>query len=330
MSVSVIIPTYNRAHTITDAIRSALAQSFTDLEVIVVDDGSTDGTEARVREIADARVRYVRQANRGPAAARNFGVKAARRPLVAFLDSDDLWKPAKLEREVGFLAAHPEAQGVFSDAEKYEGDVRVGSWMRATPAFGKHLPPAPTGAATVVPPHEMFLCLLEEDPIVTIAVTLRREAFLRVGGFDETWRNFEDWEFFLRFARTERLGYIDEPLAVVHLSRDSLHLVRAEEGRVAMLARLRRTRRAAKRPDVRAAARRGIVRLRTRLCWYYLEEGRRASAMRTCLAGFLETLDPGLLVRAALVPVPETLRRQVTRPFRAIRRGRSSAAPTAA
>ena len=100
--VSAIIPTYNRAHLVTEAIDSVLAQTYPHIEVIVVDDGSTDDTMARLAPYG-SRIRVIRQENAGPAAARNKGIAASSGGLVAFLDSDDLWLPAKIERQVRLL-----------------------------------------------------------------------------------------------------------------------------------------------------------------------------------------------------------------------------------
>src|SRR5262245_66529899 len=97
MTVSVVIPTYNRAGTVIDAVRSVLAQQFEDFELIVVDDGSTDDTAARVASIPDERLRYVAGPHAGVSAARNLGVRRATGSVIAFLDSDDVWHPGKLK-----------------------------------------------------------------------------------------------------------------------------------------------------------------------------------------------------------------------------------------
>ncbi|MGL6044061.1 MAG: glycosyltransferase family 2 protein, partial [Sandaracinobacteroides sp.] len=106
--VSVVIPAYNREATVGTAIRSVLWQTLSPVEVIVVDDGSTDGTAAAVQAIDDPRVRLVSQANGGISAARNRGIEAATQPWVAFQDSDDEWLPLKLEKQMASLALAPE------------------------------------------------------------------------------------------------------------------------------------------------------------------------------------------------------------------------------
>src|SRR5690349_14194018 len=105
--VSIIVPTFNRAYCLGRTVRSALAQTHAGIEVIVVDDGSTDGTRELVRELmaADGRVRYAFQSNRGVSAARNRGLKLAAGAFVAFLDSDDVWKPWKLELQLACMRA---------------------------------------------------------------------------------------------------------------------------------------------------------------------------------------------------------------------------------
>ena len=112
--VSVVIPTFNRAHLIMRALQSVLTQTFTAWETIVVDDGSTDDTETVVLSLGDSRIRYCRQPeNRGPAAARNRGMREAKGEFIAFLDSDDEWFPDKLELQVARFRELPETVGLI-------------------------------------------------------------------------------------------------------------------------------------------------------------------------------------------------------------------------
>jgi len=304
MTVSVVIPTYNRAGTVIDAVRSVLAQHFEDFELIVVDDGSTDDTEARVAAIADDRLRYIAGQHAGVSAARNLGVRRATGSVIAFLDSDDVWRPDKLAREVDVLAKHPEVDAVFSDLEKRHGDQVVPSFMRQTEVFSRHVPRTPGGVVTLEP-RELRLCLLEEVPIKPSALTLRRAAFERVGGFDEAWSSSEDWELLLRLARAHRFAYIDEPLAVLHISPDSLHLVDQTRGETAMIRLLARERASlADDAEALAAVRRGLVTRVKHFGWYYLDRRQRARASRVFLNGFVLTRAPGLLARAVAVWLP--------------------------
>ncbi|MEM1316228.1 MAG: glycosyltransferase family A protein, partial [Pseudomonadota bacterium] len=120
-AVSVVMPVYNAAGTLTRAAGSVLAQSFSDLELILVDDGSADESAARAEALDDPRVKTIRfAANQGAAAARNAGVAAARAPLIAFHDADDVWVFDKLERQLARLAAAPEAVAVYTGALFYD------------------------------------------------------------------------------------------------------------------------------------------------------------------------------------------------------------------
>ena len=121
--VSAVVPTYNRAHLVGEAIRSVLAQSLPVCEVIVVDDGSTDGTKEAVGRLSDANpglIRYIRQENAGPGAARNRGIREASGDWVAFQDSDDLWLPEKIAWQVDFLRRNPRLEFVFGLMGNFE------------------------------------------------------------------------------------------------------------------------------------------------------------------------------------------------------------------
>jgi glycosyltransferase involved in cell wall biosynthesis len=329
VKVSVVIPTYNRAAMLGEAVGSALAQTFRDHEVIVVDDGSTDDTASRVAQWRDPRVRYVRQPNSGPAGARNAGVALARGELIAFLDSDDLWKPDKLEREVEFLARYPEAGAVFSDLEKHDGTEFTPSFMRATAEFSKRLAArvvVPDGV--VLPCREIYLYLLREAMVLPSAFAMRRAVFTAAGGFTCGLEPFEDWEFFLRLARTVPFGYLDRPLAVLRISADSIHRLHAVKGRLAMLRILGRERREHEGDaETDAAIRYGIGRLHTRLGWYFDDGGRPADALRHYVRGFWEVRDPMLLARAIGLVLPVTLRQRMKSLLRSTR---SDAPPTEA
>jgi glycosyltransferase involved in cell wall biosynthesis len=305
MTVSVVIPTYNRAHAVTDAIRSVLLQRFEDLELIVVDDGSTDDTGERIRAIRDARLRYVRGSHAGVSAARNLGVRYASGDLVAFLDSDDVWRPDKLAREVELFSRRPDVDAVFSDLEKRHGERVYASFMRETAVFSRRLRAGSYPEGLLLSSREMYLCLLEEVPVKPSALVVRRRAFERVGGFDESWTSSEDWEFLLRLARAHRFAYLDRPLVVLFISPDSLHLVDQSRGETAMIRLLgQEQRRLAGDPEALAAVRRGLVTRVKHLGWHLLDQGRRAGASLVYLRGFVLTGDLGLLLRAGSAWLP--------------------------
>ena len=313
VTVSVVIPTYNRGRVVADAIESALAQTHRHLEVIVVDDGSTDDTRERVWRIRDDRLRYVRREHAGVSAARNAAIRAANGDLVSFLDSDDLWKRDKLECDIFALARHPSAGGVFTDLEKQDGMSFVPSFMRSTRVFSRLLADHGYPDTLLLSSRDLYLCLLQEVPIKMPALTVRRGALECVGGFDERWTSSEDWEFLLRFVRRHSLLYVDRPLAVIRLSPDSLHRADQECGERTMLRLLAQERRRAADPEVRRAAAAGIVERAKHLGWYYRDRSQRAAAMRTYLNAFLFAWDAELLLRALIVWGPENPRRRLTR-----------------
>jgi glycosyltransferase involved in cell wall biosynthesis len=306
--VSVVIPTYNRAHTVGEAVASVLAQHLGDLELIVVDDGSTDATGDVLARVHDPRLRYLAGRHAGVAAARNLGVAHACADLIAFLDSDDLWHPDKLAREVAFLDRHPEAAAVFSDLEKLDGGRAYPSFMRETSVLGARLRGGACPDGLVFSIREMRLILLEEVPVKPSALTLRRSVFERAGGFDERWSSSEDWEFLLRLARDHRLGYLDRPLAVLRVGADSLHRLDQARGDRAMIGLLLRER-ASLRGDreARAAVARGLVSRVKHFGWHLVDHGRRPEAAAVFLRGFLATGAPGLLGRAAAALVPRLM-----------------------
>lgn len=193
--VSVILPTYRRAHLVGRALQSVLAQSYPDFEVIVVDDGSLDGTREVIARFADPRVRYIFQENRGLAGARNTGVRAARGTYIAFLDDDDEYLPTKLAQQVPALDAHPEYSVVYSDVYLCDAD---GKPMRlVADALGRGSPP--TGM--------VLEALVQGNFLVSNAPLVRRECFSQVGLFDERLRVFEDWDFWVRLACETRFLY---------------------------------------------------------------------------------------------------------------------------
>ncbi|PYO23465.1 MAG: hypothetical protein DMD85_09185 [Candidatus Rokuibacteriota bacterium] len=313
VTVSVVIPTHDRGRVVVEAIESALAQTHPPLEVIVVDDGSTDDTAERVGRLRDARVKYLRRSHAGVSAARNAGIAAATGDLVAFLDSDDLWKPDKVEAEIAALARYPSAGGVFSDLEKVDGATFVPSFMRRTRVFSRLLAERAYRDGLLLSARALSLCLLQEVPIKTPALTVRRSALERAGGFNEAWTSSEDWEFLLRFARRESLVYVDRPLAVIRISADSLHRRDQERGELMMLRLLASERRRVADPEARRAATVGIVERAKHLSWYYRDRGRRLAAARTCLHAFRLVWQTELLLRALMVWAPQNPRRYLRR-----------------
>jgi glycosyltransferase involved in cell wall biosynthesis len=182
--VSVIIATYNRARWLPGTIESVLAQTFRDFELIVVDDGSTDNTTA-VLQPFDGRLRYTHQVNAERGAARNTGMRIASGEFVAFLDSDDLWTPTKLEAEVASLRADPSLGLVYSDALLID---ELGTVTGSLPRYRFR--------------GDVLADVVRQNFVPLSAHLLRRDAFERAGGFseDRTMSGSEDWEAWTRLA----------------------------------------------------------------------------------------------------------------------------------
>jgi glycosyltransferase involved in cell wall biosynthesis len=195
-AVSVIIPSFNRAWCLGEAVDSVLAQEFRGFELIVVDDGSTDGTPRLLAAYGDA-IRVLRRENGGVSAARNAGIAAARAALIAFLDSDDLWLPGKLAQQVAFFARHPEALICQTEETWVRNGRRVNPGKRHRKRGGMIFEPS------------LALCLVSPS-----AVMVRRELFDRVGLFDETLPACEDYDLWLRVACRHPIHLIDSPLIV--------------------------------------------------------------------------------------------------------------------
>ncbi len=202
---SVIMPAYNAETTIAAAVRSVVRQTEASFELIVVDDGSTDGTADVVSAMGDdPRIRLIAGDHRGAAAARNAGLQAARAPLVSFVDSDDLLLPRYLELMTAALEADPATGFVHTDA--YMLDSRTGRVRRAVAMHGERPVPMPR---TV---EELHLALLRTNFIYN-AVTARRGLFDELGGFDETLGAGIDYEMWLRIA-SHGLGAVHVPAAL--------------------------------------------------------------------------------------------------------------------
>jgi glycosyltransferase involved in cell wall biosynthesis len=166
VKVSIVLPTYNRGYIIADAIRSALEQSYPSTQIIIVDDGSTDQTAEIVQSFARSGILYTRhERNRGYSAACNTGMAAAEGDLIAFLDSDDVWKPTYLQQQVDLLRRYPCLQAVFTGLEVHEwgGTGRIESMLSLMPHFQELLRAKNNSEGYIFISREMYL--LEELPI---------------------------------------------------------------------------------------------------------------------------------------------------------------------
>ena len=313
IKASVVIPTFNRGHIIAEAVDCVLAQTFRNFELIIVDDGSSDDTEDVVRGINDSRIRFIRhEKNLGCSAAYNTGIRESLGESISFLDSDDLWRPEKLETEIAFLDSHPEVQAVFSDLEKHDSGITL-SFMRSTAVFSKFLlSEGPFTEGVVLDRKQMYITLLQEVPVKPTALSLRKDVFKTAGMFEESAPSGSDWDFLLRFARERRFGYIDRPLATLRLQGDATHRLHFIQDKLFILNCLRREMKLAKDDnEIRAAAHSGMLGLWRHLGWHYQAVGNRKAAATALLRGFTETGEFGLLPRALFVWLPKRLRRSL-------------------
>lgn len=231
--VSVIIPTYNRARILCEAVDSVLAQTHSSVEVIVVDDGSTDHTPASIskRYANDARVVYVRKENGGVTTARNRGLQQARGEFIALLDSDDVWLPWKLEAQLACLERFPAAGMIWTDMKAIDvgGRLTHERYLRVYyRAYRLHTMEAlfdRSVSFSEVAPHlgevaqagrlyqgDIFSPMMRGSLVHTSTVLLRRERVERVGGFDESLgRSGEDYDFHLRTCREGPVAFLDVP-----------------------------------------------------------------------------------------------------------------------
>ncbi|MDI6795995.1 MAG: glycosyltransferase [Desulfatibacillaceae bacterium] len=197
--VSVVIPVFNRAGQVREAVESVLNQDFDNFELIVVDDGSTDSTAKDMAQFLDSlpNARLVSTANCGVSAARNLGVSLSGGRFVAFLDSDDLWLPQKLSAQMDFFAQNPSAAACQTQE----------IWIR----HGRRVNPKNRHAK---PDGDIFLPSLSLCLVSPSAVMIRKAIFLSLGGFDERLPACEDYDLWLRLGLKHRVFLVDRPLVI--------------------------------------------------------------------------------------------------------------------
>jgi glycosyltransferase involved in cell wall biosynthesis len=206
--VSVILPTYNRSHLIRRAIKSVINQTYTDIEIIIVDDASDDNTEAVIETIDDKRVVYIRHnMNKGGAASRNTGIIKAQGKYIAFQDDDDEWINEKLEKQMNVMLNSSSRVGVV-----YSSFKRIKNHN-----------------FSIIPENHILnkegriLHQLLDDNFVSTQVSLvRKECFFTAGLFDEKLPRLQDWDLWIRISKHYEFRFIEEPLANVYHTKDSI------------------------------------------------------------------------------------------------------------
>ena len=323
--VSVIMPTYNCARYLPEAIGSVLAQTYRDFEIVVVDDGSTDNTQEVLAGYGD-RIRAIRQPNQGRSAARNTGIMAARGEYIAFLDADDLWLPRKLERQMALFGERPELKWVYSDYCRFgEG--------------GRH-PVSVLEANGLRPPAQcrrdvLTALLAANEPVVSvITVVVRATCFHEVGLYDVSMPVVEDLGVSLRLASAFEVGCVDEVLALYR--RHPKQSTNGQHTELFARCSWRTFRQFVERTcrqlgaDERAAACR-IARRKMAECAYYLSQeklsqGRRAAALLWLIKSFRACwyAPPHRLGLLAQTLLPTAAFQQLQRARRRVLQGRRS------
>jgi cellulose synthase/poly-beta-1,6-N-acetylglucosamine synthase-like glycosyltransferase len=195
--VSIVIPAYNAMTYLPDTLASVFQQTFSDFEVLLVDDGSTDSIQTWVAQtVSDRRVRLISQPNQGLSAARNTGITHSQSEYIAFLDADDLWHPTKLAQQVQWLDAHPTVGLIYNQTAQIDSAGTPTGRVLGSEIAGNILP-------------QMLQRNIIDCPS---SVLVRRQCFDRVGLFDRTLRSVEDWDMWIRIAAIYPVAVICKPL----------------------------------------------------------------------------------------------------------------------
>jgi glycosyltransferase involved in cell wall biosynthesis len=228
LKVSAIIPTHNRAPILARAVHSALRELEPWDELVIIDDGSSDGTESIIGSIGDSRIVYIRQTNRGAGAARNRGAAEAKGDLIAYLDSDDAWLPGKIQIQRRFMAARPDVLFCFTDFQRdygssrlrksihtWHSDPRTWEQILGRPQMFSALAELPAGVADFrVYTGDIYHGEMRNNYVLTSCIMIRRREAGDATHFAEGVRTFEDWECFGRLAQRGTAAYLDIETAV--------------------------------------------------------------------------------------------------------------------
>jgi len=307
--VSVVVPTYDRHREVRVAVQSALAQTYpaAALEVIVVDDGSNDGTAEKLRREFGDRVRCLRKPNGGVSSARNHGLAAARGEYLALLDSDDEWLPAHVSAQVEFLEEHPDFGMVITDV------VRMDERRRDVEVFRRR--------DDIPEDGEVLRWVLRNPSLVPSSAMFRRAVYEDVGGFGETLPTAEDLDFHLRVALRWKIGVVERPLTRAMRGHDGLSaLPRTYRDYLETVERFTHRHRSEIGARDRAAA---LLRAYARNARGMALQGEVASALRCAGRGttFARSLGDALLVADLAMDLSKLLAVRARRRVRARIRG---------
>jgi len=206
--VSVVMPAFNAAKTISIAIQSVLDQTITNWELLIINDGSTDNTLEVIAQFNDPRISTITQVNQGVAAARNTGLRQARGRYIAFLDSDDLWLPEKLQKQLSIFAKSTDKLGlVYTKHRGFVQDTKKSFSMDVDASIGY---------------SNDYYRLLIIDYVPTLTVMIRASIVSEIGYFREDFRGTEDWDYWIRVSQVYNLARVDDELALYRIAPNSL------------------------------------------------------------------------------------------------------------
>lgn len=317
--VSVIIPTYNRAHFVREAIESVLRQTYRDFEIIVVDDGSKDNTREVIEGLNNPQIRYIYQENQGVSGAMNTGIMASRAELITWVASDNIVFEEYLQKCVDFMEQHPEVG--FCQIQAYPVDEK-GRLMWWKKKRGSKINPVRSG-------RELILGLLFRGDVN--ADIIRRQCFEEVGLFDRSLRVGEDIDMWLRLSRKYAGGYLSEPLAKARIHPKSItHQKKLEELESSQTAFVQNALQSLEdEPDYRSIRRKAYFSLYCYLAGEAARGGKRiislryiSRASRACPELLLQKDGVSFLVSVAGAFLPRWSRKLWKQTLAAIRKGR--------
>jgi len=261
--VSVIIPAYNAEKFLEEAINSVLNQTYPNMEIIVIDDGSTDNTKSKVLSFKN--IRYIYQKHSGIAEARNRGIENAEGEYIAFLDADDLWMPHKTEIQLNFLLKNPEYAAVSTDWLIFEN--------------GKIISESYLSSRYIDPQKSFYENLLRENIALTSSVIAKKDVIVKVGMFDTSFCTYEDRDLMLRISAEYKFGLINEVLVKKrnHPSQATKSIENIMLGQIHLYTKIRKTHPPISEESIYFIDKK-LTNLYISICYHYLQKGKKKIA----------------------------------------------------